>query len=245
MTTTSPELKDRVGFYELERNKESFARLEQLLERSVDAGLEQFYNKLTDTPELQRFFASRDRISHARSAQRDHWIQLFRKGLDQSYVDRTRIIGNTHARIGLEPKWYIGGYALIMEHLINGMMLRGLGRFLPGRRRMAKDLAALVKVAMIDMDMALSVYFAKAEETTREIVLGQMGTALKSLAEGDLTTRMTGLPESYRQAEDDFNAATARLAETIGLVSQGTENLATSSSEIRAASDNLAERTER
>lgn len=243
--TPSPELKDRIGFYELERNQDSFARLERLLERSVDAGLEQFYEKLTGTPELQRFFASRDRITHARSAQRDHWIQLFRKGLDQSYVDRTRIIGNTHARIGLEPKWYIGGYALIMEHLINGMMLRGFARFMPGRRRMAKDLVALVKVAMIDMDMALSVYFAKAEETTREIVLGQMGTALKSLAEGDLTTRMTGLPESYRQAEDDFNAATARLAETIGLVSQGTENLATSSSEIRAASDNLAERTER
>jgi hypothetical protein len=34
-------------------------------------------------------------------------------------VNKVRIIGATHAGIGLEPQWYIGSYAIILDHLIN------------------------------------------------------------------------------------------------------------------------------
>lgn len=171
---TNP-LDERFGFYELERNRSSFSRLSRLVARSVDGGLTKFYAKLGATPALGSFFQSEERARHARSAQLDHWVQLLEKGLDAAYYERALRIGNTHARIGLEPRWYIGGYALILEHMIEAQMLSGLGRFSPTRRRMASDLAALVKVAMIDMDIALSTYFERAEQTTREIVLGKMG----------------------------------------------------------------------
>ncbi|MBB4614864.1 methyl-accepting chemotaxis protein [Novosphingobium taihuense] len=238
-------LEERISFYELGRNRESFGRLSRLIGRSVDAGLAKFYAKLSATPALGGFFSSDDRVRHARTAQRDHWVQLFEKGLDQSYYERALKIGNTHARIGLEPKWYIGGYALIAEHLIESMMMQGAGRFMPGRRRMARDIAALVKVAMIDMDMALSTYFEMAEKNTRDIVLGKMGTALSALAEGDLTARMSDLPASFGQVEDDFNRAIDKLSGTVGLVAESSSQISTSTEEIRAATENLASRTER
>ncbi|MBC2670732.1 methyl-accepting chemotaxis protein [Novosphingobium piscinae] len=242
---TTDELKERYGFYELARNQESFARLGKHVRAAVDAGLTKFYAKLAQTPALGSFFSSDERVRHARGAQRDHWVQLFERGLDQSYYDRALKIGNTHARIGLEPKWYIGGYALILEHLIEHMMLSGTARLSPARRRLAKDVASLVKVAMIDMDVALSTYFEMAERNTREIVLGKMGASLGSLARGDLSTRMTGLPASYRQVETDFNSAMERLAQTVGLVADSAGQISTSTDEIRAATENLAARTER
>ena len=238
-------LHERIAFYELDRSRSSFARLSRLVARSVDSGLVRFYDKLAATPTLGRFFASAERARHARSAQREHWTLLFERGLDQSYHDRALKIGNTHARIGLEPKWYIGGYALIMEHLIHAMLLDGMGRLSPRRRRMAADLSALVKVAMVDMDIALSTYFEMAEKTTRDIVLGKMGEVLRAMAQGDLTVRMQGLPESFLQVERDLNAALEKLGATVGLVAQSSEHIATSTDEIRAATENLAARTER
>jgi methyl-accepting chemotaxis protein len=238
-------LQDRVEFYEMDRNRSSFGRLGKVIERSVDAGLAKFYEKLGQTKALAGFFSSSARISHARSAQRDHWVKLFEGGLNDAYFERANHIGMTHARIGLAPQWYIGGYALILEHLIQEMMLRGVGKYSPRQRQLADDIVALVKASMIDMDLALSTYFEKAEQNTREIVLGQMGTALKGLAKGDLTTRMSGLPEAYRQAEDDFNAAVDQLAHTLGIVADSSTSIATGTSEIRAASENLATRTER
>ena len=56
---------------------------------------------------------------------------------------------------------------------------------------------------------------------------------------------MTGLPESFRQVEVDFNGALDRLAGTVGLVSEGADHISTSADEIRAATENLASRTER
>lgn len=243
--TISTDLQERAGFYELARNQSSFKRLSRFVTRTVEGGLEKFYVKLGATPALGKFFSSNDRVQHARNAQRDHWIKVFENGLDQSYFDRALKIGHTHARIGLEPKWYIGGYALILEHMITAMMLDGVGRFSPARRRMAQDLVALVKVSMIDMDIALSTYFEMAEKNTRDIVLGKMGVSLRSLAEGDLSTRMSDLPDSFRQVEDDFNAALEKLSTTIGLVSESSHHIATSTEEIRAATENLASRTER
>ncbi|NML92520.1 methyl-accepting chemotaxis protein [Novosphingobium olei] len=239
------ELQQRIEFYELERNRGSFARLGAVIARSVDQGLAKFYEKLSSTPALSGFFSSQQKIDYARNAQRDHWVKLFEHGIDQAYFERANHIGMTHARIGLAPQWYIGGYALILEHLIESMALRGIRRFLPGQRRLARDTAALVKAAMIDMDLALSTYFAKAEQNTREIVLGQMGSALRSLAVGNLTTRMSGLPADYRQAEEDFNAAVAQLAQTLGIVAASSGSIANGTEEIRAASENLASRTER
>ncbi|QOV95588.1 methyl-accepting chemotaxis protein [Novosphingobium sp. ES2-1] len=239
------DLQERIGFYELGRNEGSFNRLARFVARTVDGGLEKFYDKLGATPALGKFFSSSDRVRHARNAQADHWIRVFEDGLDQAYHERALTIGNTHARIGLEPKWYIGGYALILEHMIEAMVLRGAGRFSPARRRMAKDLVALVKVSMIDMDIALSTYFEMAEKTTRDIVLGKMGVSLRALAEGDLSTRMSDLPESFRQVEDDFNKALERPSATIGLVADSSSHIATSTDEIRAATENLASRTER
>jgi hypothetical protein len=44
---------------------------------------------------------------------------LFGGNFNSSYFDRTLQIGKAHARIGLDPHWYIGGYAKMLVQFVN------------------------------------------------------------------------------------------------------------------------------
>ncbi len=238
-------LNERLRFYELDNGEiSSFRRIGKALRRSVDAALERFYRNVGSIPDLANFFSSQSHMEQARNTQRNHWIDVFDGGLTDEYHERAVGIGKVHARIGLEPKWYVGGYALILEDVIRGMVAHGLWGLLPWRRKLSRDLALLTKVSLLDMDLALSTYFVNAEEKVRSIVLGQMGTALRQVAQGDMTARITGLPPEYAQAEKDFNAAISALQDTLTKVSSSVQVITSGSGEIRAGSDDLSRRTE-
>ncbi len=76
-------------------------------------------------------------MDRAAKAQENHWLHLFSGRFDETYLVSIRKIGLTHSRIGLDPQWYIGGYALILADLYElrrRCMQAGSVR-LPRRRR--------------------------------------------------------------------------------------------------------------
>jgi len=235
----------RLRFYELEQqDKPALRGVESALRRSIDKALERFYAKVGDTPELSHFFRDRSHMDRAASAQREHWLQAFSTGPDDAYRQRAEHIGETHARIGLEPKWYVGGYAIIIEQVIWQLVAPGWRKYLPWRRSLARQLVALVKMSMLDMDVALSGYFINSEKQMREIVSGQLGGALAKLAGGNLRSRVEELPPEYRDVQDDFNQSVEALQSAMAAIKETTSSLDAGSREIRAASDDLATRTE-
>ena len=243
----NPELQTRLKFYGLEQaDTSAFHSVRNALTRFVGVALEKFYGKVKNFPELAHFFSSEGMLEHAKSAQNSHWMKVFGDGLTEDYYQRAVGVGRVHARIGLEPKWYVGGYAVILEELVTEMVTSSRFGWLPSRKRqLADDLSALIKVALLDIDVALSTYFVNAEEKVRNVVLGQMGSALTQLAEGDMTARMSGLPAEYAQVERDFNAAIRALRDTLQSVSSSVNVISSGSSEIRVGSDDLAARTEK
>ncbi len=238
-------LLERLDYFGLEKvDRTAFRGVSAALERRIDAALSIFYETISAKPELAAFFESRQQMNRAKSLQAEHWQAVFREGVDQRFHDRAVRIGSVHARIGLEPHWYIGAYAMVLEHLVMEIMAPGWQRYLPWKRAQAQQVIALLKVSLLDIDLALSAYFADMKEQTRAIVSDRLGTALEHLAHGDLTVSLSGFPEEYRKVEADFNAATAALNATIGSVVAGVHAMTTGSSEIRSASDDLARRTE-
>jgi methyl-accepting chemotaxis protein len=238
------DLQVRLKFYELENaDKSTYRRVKVALGRHVGKALDKFYRKVAQESQLDGFFADKTRLEHAKNAQHSHWVKIFANGLSDEYMQRAVGVGQVHARIGLEPKWYVGGYALVLEEMIHGMIAGGPFGWLPWRRRKAKDLAALVKISLLDIDVALTTYFV-ANDTARTAVLGQMGSALKQLADGNLSVRLENLPKDYAQVEQDFNAATASLRETLLAVSSSVSVISSGSGEIRTGADDLASRTE-
>ena len=90
---------------------------------------------------------------------------------NDDYVSGVKKIGQAHARIGLEPRWYIGGYALVMEQVINAIVRAqwpSLLRMTKSRpEAMAEAISAFVKAAMLDMDFAISVYLETLDDERR------------------------------------------------------------------------------
>jgi methyl-accepting chemotaxis protein len=76
-------------------------------------------------------------------------------------------------------------------------------------------------------------------------VVNALASGLTKLSEGDLTIRLReGFTESTRQIRDDFNAAVARLQETIGAIVTLTREVSGASHEISSSTTDLSQRTE-
>ncbi|WP_066274262.1 globin-coupled sensor protein, partial [Blastomonas sp. CCH1-A6] len=234
---------DRLSFFGIDsKDYKSFPRILKLLQKHAPEALADFYEKIAATPEVAKFFKSKQNMDHARDKQLNHWVQLFSNQIGENYFGKAEQIGSVHARIGLAPTWYIGGYAMMLEQLIHEAVASSPLARLAGNN-LGKVIGTLVKCALLDMDIALSSYF-RAEEAQRLAVISQVGQALESLAKGDFTVRLEGLPPAFAKVEQDFDFMRTRISETLTQVSQTAESINTGSIEISQASDDLSSRTE-
>jgi methyl-accepting chemotaxis protein len=82
----------------------------------------------------------------------------------------------------------------------------------------------------------------------QKTVIATLSEGLGKLAGGDLAWRMddrNGLAAEYRALADAYNASAAQLSQIIGEVRSSASGVNAGASEIRAASDDLAQRNER
>ena len=256
------QLEERLAFMGMDSEARAALRsLEGFLDGELPNALDSLYVRIRDTPETRRQFASERQIGAAHSAQIRHWRLIVAADYDHAYVQAVRLIGETHARIGLAPRWYIGGYALVAESLVRALLLRPRpGGFLSRRSnddgQVTNELVALIKAIMLDMDYAISVYLEAAERERKRteveavaqqqaLVRDSFGKALKRLAEGDFVYRLQAdLPSEYEGLRSDFNSAVEALAGAFQTLTEVSQVIDSSSSEISAAADDLSRRTE-
>lgn len=234
----------RLDYFEFDGKTKQFQRIAKRLRRPIEGALTKLYRKIADKPELSAHFSDGDHMQRAKTLQKQHWLRLFEEGPTDDYFVRATTIGRVHAKIGLEPKWYVGSYATILGDALQHVVAPGIWSLLPWRRRQAQDVALMVQASLLDMEVALSTYF-EVEEQTREGALSQMSAALAALAKGDLSVRLEGLPESYVRAESDFNAAMATLSSAMATVVEGVSSMSNAMNEIQTGTNDLANRTER
>jgi methyl-accepting chemotaxis protein len=142
--------------------------------------------------------------------------------------------------------------ALVSGHVISGPYVATVER-MEGLAR--GDLSSPIQyTAHTDcigrMTKAMEVFRADAQTNARigheqDEIVEALGTALQRLADADLTVQLTtplaGKGDGLRE---QFNHAVVVLAETMNVVLQSSHSIANASGEIRAASGDLANRTE-
>lgn len=242
-TSSREKLDRRLSFYGFDRNDyDQFPAIRKLLGRHVAAALDKLYERISQTPETDGHFPSRSAMQQARTRQADHWDELFSGAPSTRHYEAAEKVGAVHARIGLEPSWYIGGYALVLEQLIAAAAGSGITGPL-GQKAVAKRIAALVKTALLDLDIALTAYF-EAEQADRDLVVRQMGSMLRKMAAGDLSVRLHNLPPAYAQVAADFNSMAEQMCGVLGSVANSAESVHSGSAEISDATEDLSRRTE-
>jgi methyl-accepting chemotaxis protein len=241
-------LSPRLAFMKLDAaQRATLAENSSTIRSVIGKALDRFYGQVRETPETARFFSSADHVRGAKGAQERHWGHVAEARFDQDYYHSVRRIGATHARIGLEPRWYVGGYALVLETLLEETMARTpLWRRLLGvvrPRTLATLPNALTKAAFLDMELSLSIYIEE-EQASREKAVNTLGDALAALADGDLTQPLAGMPTSYAGLERSYNETIDKVRAMLRSVSDGTLRINGTISEIAQATDDLARRTQ-
>jgi len=255
-------LHERLDFVGLDaRQRQALSGLSSVISGSLDQALGVFYAKARVHPETARFFSNEAHIQHAKGRQVRHWETIASAKFDDTYVDAVTAIGRTHARLGLEPRWYIGGYALILERIIRTVVDSELPGILSRskREKVGNGISAVVKAALVDMDYAISVYLgvleqerAKAEEEQlrlkqdQDVALSALDRALETLASGDLTSPLREkVASNFQTLKDNYNSSLSSLSSAISEIYQAVELVSAQSHEISAATNDMARRTEK
>lgn len=255
------ELEARLNFIGLDESaRQTLRDLAPVINATMESALDTFYTKVRAVPETAAFFRNDAHINGAKKRQAEHWSIVSGGRFDERYVDGVTVIGTTHARIGLEPRWYIGGYGLLLEQMIHTVIeKRWPSRFGRGKtKKLANEVSVMVKAAILDMDYSISVYLRILEEQRQRAELARQETeeaqndamkaltaALEALSQGDLEKRMTEqLSDQFMAMVDDYNHAAERLRSTLGTVRHAAEKILTGTSSIAEATDDLARRTE-
>ncbi len=232
-----------------------------LISEKLPAALDHFYAQVRKTPETRAHFSSDGHITKAHNAQLRHWQGIASGEFSADYAKAVQTIGGVHAKIGLEPRWYIGGYALVLDQLVRSVMAERASGMFANKAKSAETadiVTALIKGAMLDMSLVLDVYFeaAEAERVKAEAeraaaaaeqarVVQTLARALSGLAKGDLTARIDReLTGDYAQLRDDFNGAVGELHGTIAAVVEAVSSMTSTVGQLKTSGDDLARRTE-
>jgi methyl-accepting chemotaxis protein len=132
-----------------------------------------------------------------------------------------------------------------------GRLLASLDRTRAALREMQeakeRDRAEQVNVLRTEVEQErrrnAEAYAKVAEDQTR--VVRMLADGLRSLSGGDLTVRLgDGFSDAYQQIRDDFNAAVARLHDTIAEMAVSVGEVAGTAAEVAGSTADLSRRTE-
>jgi methyl-accepting chemotaxis protein len=84
---------------------------------------------------------------------------------------------------------------------------------------------------------------AEVQQRLRSVV-SELNGALGQLAVGDLTVRLTGLPDGYDEIQESFNISVAKLEETMATIAEMSGSIQSDVGHISQAADDLSRRTE-
>ncbi len=154
-----------------------------------------------------------------------------------------RTIGLIHNKIGLEPRWYIGGYNFVLGRL--AALAVSKYRWKPSR--LAKVLTAINSAVMLDMDIAISVYqealLAERQQQQEKvsaaiqsfdsrikIVLDTVGGSATNLQ--NAANALAANAEQSTQQSTAVAAASEEASTNVQAVAASTEQLTSSIKEI-------------
>ncbi|MFT8431892.1 protoglobin domain-containing protein [Acetobacter orientalis] len=209
-------IQDRLHFLELDAQAaDILAHLRPSMPEILEESLSEFYARLETMPEMAKFFPNKEMMHTAQSRQLAHWQTILTGRFGPDYVQDVMRIGAVHAQRGIAPRWYIGGYALLLSGIFHKLIKReilafykqhkGLLGALVGPKeqeieeaaeQLATQIAALARAALLDMDLSISIYLEKLQEEKARAdeersALEQIARAIDRLAAGDLEASLS------------------------------------------------------
>ena len=222
-------LRDRLRFAGLDSGEcDLVRRYRPMLQPLVQAGLRDLFGRFQSFPDAAENFESDRQLDRLHDLMASHWDVLTDARFDSLYAERVKVLTDAESKMGLDPRWHMAGHAVVLEHLVRGLMAEADGRgWLPASRKRAREIreviAAVTRLASVDGEIAVSLRFNElrrdhrqdlknarrdAENDARR-VFGEIAAALR---DRDLTIRIgTDVPEAFADIAEGLNEAIDRL----------------------------------
>ncbi|MBB3808992.1 globin-coupled sensor protein [Pseudochelatococcus contaminans] len=229
-------ISERLAFAKItEQTKADLRSVWPIIEGHLPGVLQRFYDHIFAYPHLKKMIGPlQDRLS---AAQLKHWQRIFSGAFDKQYFDETLKIGTAHQRIGLEPRWYIGGYQIVLNEL-HGIILQN-SRW--NMKTAAARIEAITKGLMLDLDLALSTYQdillddkKNLGDQTESAIMSFQGIVFGVLD----NVRENG--DGLRNAADDLGSVVANVSQNSDMAASAARDTASSVSEIASATEELS-----
>ena len=176
----------------------------------MDEMVEEWYVWLKTMPEFDQFFSDEETLSRVRGMQRTYWEIFMDAVVDDDYVDRRRLVGEAHARIGLPLNTYFAGMSRFLT-LFEKMMAKA---DMKPEDRVATT-SAVSKLLHVDTAIVVDTYNHIVEDTltAQAKSMMEMSTPVTQIWGGILLLPIVGIIDSAR-ASDIMNATLTKIGET-------------------------------
>lgn len=207
---------------------ENLRKAREILEPELDRMLGEFYERISDEPQLRELFPDDDSMARARSAQKNHWLNSLLAGdFTSDHFDRAELIGRAHARVGLTPNWYIGGYSKMLGQFIEHILAQAS----ENRRDASPIVEALCKAVLLDLDLVIQSYLEAKDRVIFDLLL-HATRAIDDLGEtnGDIRLASDKIEESagvllQGAIDDERTAALDELLDQVKVLSANVQQL--------------------
>ncbi len=238
------DISDRLLFLEIDNDTRSHLKeFLPIIDKVLPAIMKEFYDHLRKRPHLASIFGSgaqqEKAMAHAAEAQIKHWNNLFSGKFDEQYVESVRKIGLTHSRIGLEPQWYIGGYAFILSRAYPLIAHAYSSRLNPAaaQEKTSRMLRAVNQAVMLDMDMAISIYIQENKNSYEQKLEKLAGDFEESVKE--VVDAVTHSAEEMRTSAHTLTSASVETGQQTATVAAATEEASANMQAVASATEEL------
>ena len=226
--STNRDFANRLQFMKLDVAAGSALRAcSKLILDELPGVLDDFYEHVRSWPEVARFFDSDAMMQHAAQKQIEHWTTILQGRFDEAYVESVRSIGRVHARIGLEPRWYIAGYSFIVTRVVQRLHETATAKGRTKVRSFNASSDAFIRAAMMDMDLAISVYLEEVEQEKARMMnefADQFDENIASIVQAVASSAQT-LEASAHEMHEVANATSEQSTSVSAAAEEATTNV--------------------
>ncbi|MBB4104547.1 globin-coupled sensor protein [Allorhizobium borbori] len=250
-------LRERLRFAGLDAaGTELLRRHRPMLEKHTGQALRDLFQRYQTSPDAARQFASENQVDRLHDLQLSHWNVLTDARFDGLYAERAKLVADTEERMGLDPRWNMAGHAVVLEHLVSGILTEMTpAPFLPSSKRKAEEaralVSALIRLVMVDAEIALSLRFngermrhdaeLKARSAGHDAEAIRLLTAVADALEaGGVGHKLPeDMPEAYGETIARLNAGLEKIAASLVSVTEASEDAVARTVEMREGANRL------
>jgi methyl-accepting chemotaxis protein len=209
------------------------------LEQALPDIMARFYQHVRSWPDMAGRFKDGAAMDRARGAQVEHWRKLFRADFSADYVASVQRIGRMHCSVGLDPRWYIGGYAFLIADLLAAACRGGVGWVASpsARGQLGRLAGAIGQAVLLDIDLVVEVYAEEVRAKNARRLTDTVGGF-----EGRIGSMASGLADASRRLESLAKSLTTSVEATThqsGEVAHAAEAAGAGVSTVAAAAEEL------